>query len=112
MMPERFAGYQRQRFRWIFGPATEFRRHWRLFLPGRLARPSRLRPSQKVLMASHGLRELVLSAASWRLLRGEPGCSGAAALRAVLWHLALSGATRAAGATPFPGSSWERWGWP
>jgi hypothetical protein len=140
LMPERFAGYQRQRFRWIFGPAREFRRHWRLFLPRRWARPSRLRPSQKVLMANHGLRELVLSAQSilvsacallaaaavvrpgaagpavpgiallavaagnlselatnWRLLRREPGCSRAAALRAVLSHLALSGVTRAAG---------------
>jgi cellulose synthase/poly-beta-1,6-N-acetylglucosamine synthase-like glycosyltransferase len=64
LMPEMFAGYKRQRFRWIFGPAREFRRRWRLFLPGRWAAPSRLTWFQKMLMANHGLRELVLSAAS------------------------------------------------
>lgn len=61
LIPESFAGYRRQRFRWIYGPTQEFRRHWRLFLPGRLATPSHLTPVQKLLLAHHGLRELVLS---------------------------------------------------
>lgn len=56
LIPETFAGYRKQRFRWTYGPVQEFRRHWRLFLPRRLGgRPSRLTPTQKLHHANHGL---------------------------------------------------------
>jgi cellulose synthase/poly-beta-1,6-N-acetylglucosamine synthase-like glycosyltransferase len=64
LIPEDFAGYKRQRFRWIYGPTQEFRRHWRLFLPKKWAAQSKLTPVQKVLFAYHGSRDLVTSAAS------------------------------------------------
>jgi hypothetical protein len=64
LIPEEFAGYRRQRHRWIYGPAQEFRRHWRLFLPARWATPSALTPVQKILLAHHGIRELSAAAAS------------------------------------------------
>jgi hypothetical protein len=59
LIPETFAAYRRQRSRWIGGPVQELRRHWRLYLPRRWARPSALSPTQKVLFAHHGMRELV-----------------------------------------------------
>lgn len=64
LVPEEFAGYKRQRHRWIYGPTQEFRRHWRLYLPARWATPSALAPVQKVLLAHHGVRELVVAPAS------------------------------------------------
>ena len=64
LVPETFASYRGQRFRWIYGPTQEFRRHWRLYLPARWARPSALTPGQKLLFAHHGIRELAAAAAS------------------------------------------------
>jgi glycosyl transferase family 2 len=64
VVPDEFAGYRRQRHRWIYGPTQEFRRHWRLFLPARWAAPSALTGTQKILFAHHGLRELVTAAAT------------------------------------------------
>ncbi|MEN3305243.1 MAG: hypothetical protein V7603_1445 [Micromonosporaceae bacterium] len=64
LVPQEFAGYRRQRHRWIYGPTQEFRRHWRLYLPARWARPSALTWSQKLLFAHHGLRELATGAAA------------------------------------------------
>jgi hypothetical protein len=55
LIPETFAGYRRQRYRWTYGPVQEFWRHWRLFLPGRLATPSALTGPQKLHHANHGL---------------------------------------------------------
>lgn len=55
LIPETFAGYRQQRFRWTYGPVQELRRHLRLFLPGRLARTSRLSWRQRVHHANHGL---------------------------------------------------------
>jgi len=55
LIPETFEGYRRQRYRWTYGPVQEFQRHWRLFLPGRLALPSALTSSQKLHHANHGL---------------------------------------------------------
>jgi glycosyl transferase family 2 len=55
LIPETFEGYRRQRYRWTFGPVQEFQRHWRLFLPGPLARPSALTGPQKLHHANHGL---------------------------------------------------------
>jgi len=55
LIPETFEGYRRQRYRWTYGPVQEFQRHWRLFLPGRLATPSALTGAQKLHHANHGL---------------------------------------------------------
>jgi glycosyltransferase involved in cell wall biosynthesis len=55
LIPETFEGYRRQRYRWTYGPVQEFQRHWRLFLPGRLATPSALTAGQKLHHANHGL---------------------------------------------------------
>jgi len=55
LIPETFGGYRRQRYRWTYGPVQEFQRHWRLFLPGRLAAPSALTGQQKLHHANHGL---------------------------------------------------------
>jgi hypothetical protein len=55
LIPDTFAGYKKQRFRWTFGPVQELKRHFRLFLPRRWATPSALRPAQKVHHLSHGL---------------------------------------------------------
>jgi hypothetical protein len=55
LIPDTFAGYKKQRFRWTFGPVQELKRHFRLFLPQRWATPSALRPAQKLHHLSHGL---------------------------------------------------------
>lgn len=35
LIPDNYADWKRQRFRWTSGPMQQFRRHWRLFLPSR-----------------------------------------------------------------------------
>ncbi len=55
LIPETFAGYRKQRFRWTYGPVQELKRHWRLFLPGRLGQPSALTLTQRLHHANHGL---------------------------------------------------------
>lgn len=56
LVPETFAAYRRQRFRWTYGPVQELRHHWRLFLPGWLGgRPSRLTVPQRLHHANHGI---------------------------------------------------------
>jgi Glycosyltransferase like family 2 len=60
LIPETFEGYRRQRYRWTYGPVQEFWRHWRLFLPGRLAAPSALTAGQKLHHANHGLDVLAI----------------------------------------------------
>ena len=55
LIPETFEGYRRQRYRWTYGPVQEFQRHWRLFLPGRLATGSAPSGQQKLHHANHGL---------------------------------------------------------
>ncbi|NGO75466.1 glycosyltransferase [Streptomyces sp. YC504] len=62
LVPETFGGYRKQRARWVFGPAQELRRHWRILLPRRWARPSALSGPQKLLHAHHGAREMVRAA--------------------------------------------------
>lgn len=45
LIPQTFAGYSKQRFRWSYGPVQELQRHWRVFLPRALGgRPSALAP--------------------------------------------------------------------
>jgi len=55
LIPETFAGYKRQRFRWTYGPVQELKQHVRLYLPGRWRRRSRLSRAQRVHHATHGL---------------------------------------------------------
>ncbi|UFP95691.1 glycosyltransferase [Gloeobacter morelensis] len=55
LIPETFAGYKKQRFRWTFGPVQEFKQHLRLFLPQPWAEPSELRSIQKLHHMNHGL---------------------------------------------------------
>jgi cellulose synthase/poly-beta-1,6-N-acetylglucosamine synthase-like glycosyltransferase len=64
LIPEEFAGFKKQRHRWLYGPTQELRRHWRLYLPARWAAPSALTPRQKMLFALHGVRELSASVTS------------------------------------------------
>jgi cellulose synthase/poly-beta-1,6-N-acetylglucosamine synthase-like glycosyltransferase len=60
LIPDTFAGYRRQRFRWTYGPVQELLRHWRLFLPGRLAQRSKLSARQKLHHFVHGFDRLVV----------------------------------------------------
>jgi cellulose synthase/poly-beta-1,6-N-acetylglucosamine synthase-like glycosyltransferase len=61
LIPDTFAAYRRQRFRWTFGPVQEIRRHWRLFLPRWAgATPSRLSRAQKLHHANHGIDVLAV----------------------------------------------------
>ncbi len=55
LIPETFADYRKQRFRWTYGPVQELKRHWRLFLPGPLGQPSALTLIQRLHHANHGL---------------------------------------------------------
>jgi cellulose synthase/poly-beta-1,6-N-acetylglucosamine synthase-like glycosyltransferase len=52
LIPDTFAVYRRQRFRWTFGPVQELRAHLRLFLPHR---HRRLSLGQLVHHGNHGL---------------------------------------------------------
>jgi cellulose synthase/poly-beta-1,6-N-acetylglucosamine synthase-like glycosyltransferase len=54
LIPETFAEYRQQRYRWTYGPVQEFRRHWRRFLPKALGGSATLSRSQKVHHANHG----------------------------------------------------------
>jgi hypothetical protein len=81
LIPETFAAYRRQRFRWTFGPVQEIQHHWRLFLPRWLgATPSRLTRAQKVHHASHGIDVLAVG------LRGLTVPLGAAVAASMLIH--------------------------
>jgi hypothetical protein len=55
LIPETFAGYKKQRFRWTYGPVQEFRHHARLFAPGRRRVSSALTARQRLHHANHGL---------------------------------------------------------
>ena len=49
LIPETFDDYKKQRFRWTAGPVQQLCRHWRLYLPGPLATPSRMSGWAKLL---------------------------------------------------------------
>ena len=61
LIPETFAGYKRQRFRWVVGPVQELKHHYRLFLPRVLGGSSKLSAAQKVHHLNHGLQNVHLS---------------------------------------------------
>jgi cellulose synthase/poly-beta-1,6-N-acetylglucosamine synthase-like glycosyltransferase len=98
LIPETFAGYRRQRFRWVHGPALELRKHWRLYLPRRWSDPSSLSSAQKVIMAHHGLREVLGSIGQLSCLAGALSLalalglthSAVAISSATLWALAVA----------------------
>ncbi|MDP9419564.1 MAG: glycosyltransferase, partial [Actinomycetota bacterium] len=55
LIPDTFAGYKTQRFRWTYGPVQELRRHFRLFLPRRWRQASELSVAQRLHHATHGI---------------------------------------------------------
>ncbi|HSE83876.1 MAG TPA: glycosyltransferase family 2 protein, partial [Thermodesulfobacteriota bacterium] len=55
LIPETFEGYKKQRFRWTYGPVQELKRHFSLYLPKRLGKPSSITTLQKVHHMNHGL---------------------------------------------------------
>jgi Glycosyltransferase like family 2 len=55
LIPETFASYRQQRFRWTYGPVQELRHHWKQFLPARLGGAERYSRSQRVHHANYGL---------------------------------------------------------
>jgi cellulose synthase/poly-beta-1,6-N-acetylglucosamine synthase-like glycosyltransferase len=55
LIPQSFAGYKQQRFRWTYGPVQELKHHVRLYLPGRWREPSRLGWAQRLHHVTHGL---------------------------------------------------------
>ncbi|MDP9435846.1 MAG: glycosyltransferase [Actinomycetota bacterium] len=55
LIPDTYAGYRKQRFRWSYGPVSEFFAHWRLHVPGPWHVPSSLTIAQRVHHATHGL---------------------------------------------------------
>ncbi len=69
LIPDTFAGYKTQRFRWTYGPVQELRRHFRLFLPGRWRQSSELSAAQRLHHATHGVGRanlgLALAATPW-----------------------------------------------
>ncbi|GAA1594369.1 hypothetical protein GCM10009804_58750 [Kribbella hippodromi] len=57
LIPETFEELKKQRYRWTYGPGQEFKRHWRLFVPGPWRRPSKLTAAQRW---RHGNYDLVI----------------------------------------------------
>lgn len=55
VIPDTFAGYRKQRFRWTYGPVSELFRHYRLYLPRRWRQPSAMSRAQRIHHATHGL---------------------------------------------------------
>jgi glycosyltransferase involved in cell wall biosynthesis len=81
LIPETFAAYRKQRFRWTYGPVQEIQRHWRLFLPAWLGgRPSALTAGQKLHHANHGIDVLCIG------IRLVALAVGAAAATSMLLH--------------------------
>jgi len=80
LIPETFAGYKKQRFRWTFGPIQEFRHHLKLYLPRPWGTPSALNGLQKLHHLNHGLAPF--SSGLGVLLSPI----GAAAVASLVWH--------------------------
>ncbi len=62
LIPQTFAGYKQQRFRWTYGPVQEVKHHFRLYLPRRWRRPSCLSWAQRLHHMTHGLQGIGLAA--------------------------------------------------
>ncbi|WP_433655091.1 glycosyltransferase family 2 protein [Nocardia sp. CA-128927] len=66
LVPETFAAYKKQRYRWTYGPVQAFKRHWRLYLPTRWGGARGLSGFQKTLYMTFALdiaAELLAAAA-------------------------------------------------
>lgn len=79
LIPETFAGYKKQRFRWTYGPVQELRRHLPLFQPWRRT-PSELSRRQRVHHANHGLDIAMIG------LRAMVVPLAAGAMASMVWH--------------------------
>jgi len=55
LIPETFAEYKKQRFRWTVGPIQQLQRHWRMFLPRPIGVKTKLTFHQKLFELFHGL---------------------------------------------------------
>ena len=64
LIPETFLGYKKQRFRWTFGPVQELKRHFKLYLPKFMAKPSSMTRLQKLHHLNHGFGYLNLGVGS------------------------------------------------
>src|ERR1700683_84151 len=53
LIPETFAAYRRQRFRWAYGPVQTFKHHWRLYLPRRWGGSHAMSPFLKTLYITY-----------------------------------------------------------
>ncbi|NIW00252.1 glycosyltransferase, partial [Candidatus Saccharibacteria bacterium] len=53
LIPDTFAGYKKQRFRWTVGPLQQFKHHFRLFLPRPFGKPSAMSFAQKYFEFIH-----------------------------------------------------------
>ena len=70
LIPESFADYRKQRFRWTAGPVQQLRHHWRLYLPTPLGRRSKMKGWTKLLELQHSLAELAVLGTPIGLLVG------------------------------------------
>ncbi|HEY6795471.1 MAG TPA: glycosyltransferase [Kineosporiaceae bacterium] len=60
VIPETFAAFKKQRFRWTYGPGQELKAHHRMYLPGRRHVPSALTPRQRLHHFNHGFSIFML----------------------------------------------------
>jgi glycosyltransferase involved in cell wall biosynthesis len=87
LIPEDFARYRRQRFRWSAGPVQQLRHHWRRLVPRRKRATGGLDLRQRLLELHHGLEPVqatlfALLAPLWVLAWGvirPPGADAALA---------------------------------
>lgn len=118
LIPETFAEYKRQRFRWVYGPVQTFKRHWRTHLPGRRSAKNALSPFRKLLYLTQGFEILTalcfalavpvqLAALATMVVKGERppippqlwvavalGIGGRMLFRWCLWHYEVRASTR------------------
>lgn len=59
LIPETFADYKKQRFRWMAGPVQQLRRYWRLYLPQPFGEASGIGGWSKLLEPQRGLYPLL-----------------------------------------------------
>lgn len=116
LVPERFADFAGQRFRWVYGPVQTFKEHWRTLVPG--LRPSCLSRSQQLLGLHHGIGQVritgtfltlpLAAAAMWSMIANDDAwpISAKAAL-AVAVGLAGLPALRLATCRYATGSRWR-----
>lgn len=60
LIPETFAGYKRQRYRWTAGPVQEFKHHFNLLMLWPFRKPSLLTLAQRIHHLNHGLDRFTL----------------------------------------------------